>query len=103
MVLEALRTVGPKIHLVRGNMMWELLPRQIDGKGEAVSALLSELRQRTFPIFIGDDATDEKAFEVLSRGLTIRVGANRRTRARYFLRDPLEVRLFLLMLEATIT
>jgi trehalose-phosphatase len=87
---------------VHGHKVWELLPRQIDGKGSAVRALLAKLPPHTLPIFVGDDATDESAFGVLSHGLTIRVGKNPRTKARFRLRNPEEVKIFLGKLQAEI-
>jgi trehalose 6-phosphate phosphatase len=101
-VREILRTLEPQIHMARGHKVWELLPRQISGKGAAVSALLSGLPQPTLAIFVGDDATDESAFRALPRGLTVRVGKHPRTKARFLLRSPDEVRMFLLKLEAAI-
>jgi trehalose-phosphatase len=101
-VRQVLRTLGPRLHLLRGHKVWELLPSQISGKGSAVSALLSKLSKPTLAIFVGDDTTDESAFKVLPRGVTIRVDESRRTNARYFLRDPEEVKMFLLKLEAEI-
>lgn len=97
-VRDVLGTLGPPIQLIRGHKVWEFLPRQISGKGSAVSALLSQLPGPTLAIFVGDDTTDESAFKVLRRGLTIHVGTNHRTVARFFLRDPKEVKMFLLRL-----
>ena len=54
------------------------------------------------PIFFGDELSDERAFAVLPGGITIYVGQNLHTRARFFLRDPDEVMAFLLKLEAEI-
>jgi trehalose 6-phosphate phosphatase len=88
--------------MVRGHKVWELLPRQIRGKGAAVSALLASLPRPTLPIFVGDDATDESAFRALPRGLTIRVGKHPRTAARFRLQSPDEVKMFLLKLKAAI-
>jgi trehalose-6-phosphatase len=82
--------------------VWEILPHQIDGKGSAIRALLSQEPPSTLPIIVGDDQTDERAFAVLPRGLTVRVGKNLRTRARYLLRDPEEVNVFLQKLEVEI-
>jgi trehalose-phosphatase len=64
-VRDVLRTIGPQIHMVRGHKVWELLPRQIDGKGPAVIELLSKKPQPTLPIFVDDDMTDESAFRAL--------------------------------------
>jgi trehalose 6-phosphate phosphatase len=99
---RVLRHLEPHIHMLRGHKVWELLPRQIAGKGASVLALLSRLPSRTLPIFVGDDATDESAFRVLPGGLTIRVGKHPRTAARFLLESPEEVKLFLLRLEAAI-
>lgn len=101
-VLEVLKVLGPRLHMVQGHKVWELLPLQIDGKGPAVRALLAKLPPRTLPIFVGDDVTDESAFAVLSHGLTIRVGRNPRTKARFRLRNPEEVKVFLRKLQAEI-
>jgi trehalose 6-phosphate phosphatase len=87
---------------VRGHKVWELLPRQISGKGSAVSALLSRLPHPALPIFVGDDTSDESAFKVLPGGLTVRVGESRRTNAQYFLHDPEEVKTFLTKLDEAI-
>jgi trehalose-6-phosphatase len=51
---------------------------------------------------VGDDVTDERAFAAVPHGLTIRVGRKLLTRARYLLRDPEEVKLFLQELEVEI-
>ena len=101
-VLDVAKTLGPHIHIVRGDKVWEILPHQIDGKGSAIRALLSQKPPSTLPIIVGDDVTDERAFAVLPRGLTVRVGKNLRTRARYLLRDPEEVNVFLQKLEVEI-
>ena len=82
--------------------MWEILPHQIDGKGSAIRGLLSQEPPSTLPIIVGDDLTDERAFAVLPCGQTVRVGKNLRTRARYLLRDPEEVKVFLQKLEVEI-
>jgi len=101
-VEEVLRDLRPRIHMLRGHKVWELLPRQIAGKGASVLALLSRLPQPTLAIFVGDDATDESAFRALAGGLTIRVGKHPRTSARFLLESPKEVKLFLVRLEAAI-
>lgn len=79
-----------------------MLPRDIPGKGQAVREVLEKLPAGTFPIYVGDDASDESAFAALPHGLTIRVGMICFTRAMYRLRNPAEVRLFLEKLEAEI-
>ncbi len=67
-------------------------------KGRALLWLLEATgRTDAFPIFVGDDATDEDAFAVLAgRGLGVLVAElPRPTAARRSLQDPFEVRLFL--------
>ena len=101
-VLDVAKTLGPHIHIVPGEKLWEILPHQIDGKGSAIRALLSQKPPGTLPIIVGDDVTDERAFAAVPHGLTIRVGRKLLTRARYLLRDPEEVKLFLQELEVEI-
>lgn len=70
--------------------------RQIEiNKGLMVKRVLDGRADRVFPIAIGDDVTDEDMFRALSgKGMTITVG-EQETCARYRLKDPSEVRLFL--------
>jgi len=94
-VLVAQEHFKPGLRLIRGNKIWEFLPRGIPGKGSTAQALLAGLPAGTLPIFIGDDTTDESAFAALARGLTVRVGRQTKTRAKFRLRNPGEVRAFL--------
>jgi len=99
------RTLEPftgQLRVLRGHQVWEVLPRDIGGKGKAALAMLEKLPAGALPIYIGDDRTDESAFAALAGGLTIRVGGTGPTRARHGLRDPGEVQLFLRKLEAEI-
>ena len=99
-VRNALSIFGSRLHVMQGHKVWELLPHEIDGKGAAACAVLATMPVGTLPIFAGDDTTDESAFTALRDGLTIRVGNKVQTQARFILRDPEEVRVFLLKLEA---
>ena len=92
----------PRIHLLEGKKVWELLPTAIKGKGPAVRALISRQRRQVLPVFVGDDTTDEMAFAALPNGLAIRVGDRARTNAQFYVRNPGEVKLFLERLEAEI-
>ena len=98
----SLKTLGPHIHMVRGHKVWELLPRQIDGKGPAVRALLSKLPQPTLPIFVGDDVTDESAFSGSAPWTDHPRGQASPNPGRFRLRNPEEVKTFLQRLEAEI-
>lgn len=92
------RSIGA-LRIVPGDRVWEVLPREIRGKGAAVRRELRLYSAAALPIYIGNDGTDETAFEALSAGITARVGPARPTRAHYVLRDPLEVGRVLEMLE----
>jgi trehalose-phosphatase len=99
---EACERFSPQIHLLEGKKVWELLPAAIKGKGPAVLALTVHQQRPVLPVFLGDDTTDEMAFSALPNGLTIRVGERKRTKARFYLRNPGEVKLFLERLEGEI-
>jgi len=103
LVREVLEPLGSRVRVLHGKKVWEILPEEIKGKGEAVREMLSELARPAVPIYVGDDITDESAFAALPRGVTIRVGTPRRTRARYELRNSEEVQVFLERLEAEIS
>jgi len=100
---KTLRPFGTQLHVLKGKKVWEVLPPEVQGKGRAVRLLLAELPRGTLPIYIGDDTTDESAFAELRRGITVRVGEHRRTRARFYLRNPDQVSVLLRRLEAEIT
>jgi trehalose 6-phosphate phosphatase len=80
--------VARDLELQRGKMVVELRPAGAT-KAEAVAAFLEErpFAGRT-PIFIGDDLTDEPAFELVNRlaGLSVLVGS-RQSAARVCLAD----------------
>jgi len=87
-----------------GKMVFELGPDLDWHKGKAVLWLLRELELDQYgviPIYIGDDVTDENAFEALSgKGITLIVGNEPRlTSAKYRLHSVNEVRDFLYMLQ----
>jgi trehalose-phosphatase len=76
---------------------WEILPREIKGKGYAVKSLFRRngLRSGTLAIFVGDDTSDESAFRILRSGITVRVGHSSPTFARFRLNGPSQVLQFL--------
>jgi trehalose-phosphatase len=103
---ESLREViaphRQKLRVMNGKKVWEVLPLEVKGKGEAVLEVLKEIKQPALAVYAGDDTTDEEAFRVLPNGLTVRVGTPRRTHAQYVLRNVDEVCQFLEKLEAEI-
>lgn len=78
-----------------GEQVWEVLPRQVRGKGFETRRRWRGFGGSALPIYIGNDRTDEPAFAALSEGITARVGRQGVSRARYFLRNPGEVGQFL--------
>jgi alpha,alpha-trehalase len=95
---ELRKMTGKKVHELQPDIDWD--------KGRALLWLLETLGledNNVFPIYIGDDRTDEDAFRVLQqRGIGILVSEKPRfTAARYSLRDPAEVERFLRTLLAT--
>ncbi len=100
LVRAILKALGNGLRLMDGNRIWEVLCREVRGKGEAVREILSGMEDSPLAFYLGDDTTDETAFAALPRGVTVRVGHPRSTRARFFLRNPQEVGQFLKKLEA---
>ena len=82
----------------------EVLPRSIPGKGIAVRRFLAQPAfRRSFPIYFGDDLSDESGFAAVRRGLSVHVGKGRATRARHAVHTPSEVATALAKLEAAVT
>jgi trehalose-phosphatase len=89
-----LATVAPLRHALdihNGKKVWEVLPRQIAGKGAAVRKMVAEFPPTASVLYIGDDEPDEKAFAALRDHITVRVGKFQETHARFYLRNPSEV------------
>jgi trehalose 6-phosphate phosphatase len=88
--------------ILRGKKVVEILPQGVN-KGAAIQEiLLFPGFSDHFPVYLGDDVTDESAFQVLQgRGLTIKVGVGAgATAATYSLSQPAQVRQFLSRLAA---
>lgn len=87
------------LEIMRGKKVLEIRPRGVN-KGTAVKRLLREFPE-AYPIYIGDDITDEDAFCALGdSGLSVLVAdIDRTTAAHYRLSDSSEVRFFLSLLE----
>ena len=94
---ELRKMASKKVHELQPNIDWD--------KGKAVLWLLevmgSESRE-IFPIYIGDDLTDEDVFRAIKqRGVGIVVSEQPRpTAARYALKNPTEVERFLRQIAA---
>lgn len=105
-VLEAMRDIGARVveelDLQRGKMVVELRPAGAT-KGKAVAAFLEESPfAGRLPVFIGDDLTDEPAFELVNRrgGLSVVVSATRPSAAQARLADVTAVHGWLARLQA---
>lgn len=93
----------PGLRLTPGRKVLEIRPAIKWDKGKALEFLLGSLgfadADNVFPVYIGDDRSDEDAFKVLkerNKGLGILVSkAPKETNASYTLREPSEVKSFL--------
>ncbi|KAM7513643.1 hypothetical protein LguiA_003226 [Lonicera macranthoides] len=93
----------PKLRLTQGRKVLEIRPTIKWDKGKALEFLLESLGYANctdvFPIYIGDDRTDEDAFKVLrerGQGFGILVSKTPKdTNASYSLQEPSEVMDFL--------
>ncbi|CAN6294878.1 unnamed protein product [Urochloa humidicola] len=98
----------PGLRLTQGRKVLEVRPMIKWDKGKALEFLLDALgyaeRSDVFPIYLGDDRTDEDAFKVLrnrGQGAGILVSKfPKETTASFSLREPAEVRDFLRRLVA---
>jgi trehalose 6-phosphate phosphatase len=98
--IRALRPrIRPAFHVIRSNHAFEIVPRQVGGKGVAMREFTRALRTPFLAIYVGDDLTDEPAYVALRRGITVHVGPASRTKARFQVRNPDEVCAFLERLE----
>jgi trehalose 6-phosphate phosphatase len=87
----------PGYCLQPGHDVLELRPDGHD-KGDAIIALLqSEEFRNRFPVFIGDDLTDEHGFDAVNarHGISVLVGTRANSAARHGLHDPGAVRTWL--------
>lgn len=78
---------------------FEIRPKVRVNKGTAcllaLKTIENKLNRKVVPIYIGDGQTDEDAFKVLKNGITIRVGKNKKSSAKWYLRNQKEVNYFL--------
>ena len=109
LVDEVLGEHPDDLKVTPGKMVYEIQPKIDWDKGKAVLYLLEALgldSERVIPIYLGDDVTDEHAFEALAgRGIGVFVGhvsdpeiAGRETSADYILHTVEEVERFLISL-----
>lgn len=104
-VEELLARHPDELKVTPGKMVYEIQPKLDWDKGRAVLHLLDvlELERDAVPLYIGDDVTDEHAFEALAeRGIGIIVASandpearDRETAAQFVLQSVEEVQRFL--------
>lgn len=87
---------------IKGKKVCELSPKLNWHKGRAVLLFWRHFQKKfgrpLLPVYVGDDVTDENAFSALRSGITIRVGKNPNSRARYYLSGQDQIYPFLKML-----
>jgi trehalose 6-phosphate phosphatase len=91
----ALARFDEHLRIAGGKNVWEIVPRELEDKGAAVRHELAISCHQAFPVYAGDDLSDEPAFAALHHGVTVFVGRIRPTKARFRLADAVEVRRFL--------
>ncbi|MDQ2052074.1 trehalose-phosphatase [Natronolimnohabitans sp. A-GB9] len=93
---------GDGLEVSSGKCILEIEPSISWGKGNAVELITAEMPDETIPIYIGDDVTDESAFQVVEPdGFGIRVGGDDPSAASCRLDSPKEVASFLEWLGTT--
>ena len=104
-LLSQIAEKDPTLRMIRGKKVFELRPALEWNKGHALRWLVDRLAQErdaVVPIYIGDDLTDEDAFEALGAGgigVVVRGETDDRlSLARYALSGPDEVLSFLRLL-----
>ncbi|HET6804903.1 MAG TPA: trehalose-phosphatase, partial [Frateuria sp.] len=104
---EAAEAVAAGLHgyeLQPGNLVMEFKPTGMD-KGRAVEELMQAppFAGRS-PVYLGDDLTDEHAFEAVNRagGMSVRVGEREPSAARFTLPSPASVQAWLAQVRAAL-
>ena len=90
-------SVKNNLKCIFGKKVCEVLPILIN-KGVAIKYFMArEPFKNGFPIFIGDDTTDEDGFMFINQagGLSIKVGESERSQAKFYLKDVNETRFWL--------
>jgi trehalose-phosphatase len=98
-IVDVMQPYQEKLKILKGKKIIEIRPNIEWDKGRAVLKMLNILKlkeKKYICVYIGDDRTDENAFKVLNKNeITIHVGTNKRTQAKYYLRSTKEVYKFL--------
>jgi len=82
----------PRLRILENKRDIELIPRSLGDKGDNVRRFIAGLRRRSaFSIYLGDDYSDESAFQAIGKGISVLVGEFRPSRAHYHLSSPAQV------------
>jgi len=78
------RHLGPALRVLHNRLDTELVPPAVAGKGATVARLLAEPGLAgAFPVYFGNDLSDEPAFAAIHAGLAVIVGSTGPTHAHY--------------------
>ena len=103
--IRALLKSYPRMRLLCGKKVWELLPASRVNKWTAIHRLLAAERrsrgERWLVFYLGDDSTDEMVFAKI-KGISVVIGKRRSSTAGFFLDSTAEVQAFLAKFQATV-
>jgi len=74
------------ILIIKGKKVLEFRPNIDWSKGRFAEFLLNRPNRKFSAVYVGDDTTDESAFCVLKKGITVRIGKKQRSCAEYFIK-----------------
>ena len=91
-IAAAIAALDPPPRIIEGKCVFNLLPEGAPDKGTALRALVA-FERCDAAFFIGDDLTDEAAFDDAPPSwVTVRVGASAESHARYFIAEQHDIR-----------
>lgn len=97
-------TLAPRLALRPGVLAWDVRPVVDWHKGSAAGWLRArQAGPAAAAVFLGDDFSDEDAFAALPDGVTVLVGPDRESNAKYRLDGPADVREFLAWLRGVLS
>jgi trehalose-phosphatase len=77
---------GKLFSITKGKKVLEIRPSINWNKGKFIKFLLGQFNGKFFPFYVGDDITDETAFRILRKGITVRMGKKQQSLAHYFIK-----------------
>ncbi|EKD57120.1 MAG: hypothetical protein ACD_57C00402G0004 [uncultured bacterium] len=93
------------LQVLRGKKVIELRPNLNWNKGKFALFICkyfqNKLRLKLLPMYVGDDKTDEDVFCAFDKDITVRVGQSKTSDAKYYLKNVVQIKLFLKWFVAT--